>query len=252
VHGAREAEQQRVAALASAVEKLVPVLEKLGARPEPATPEKPQPPADPRPVRETFSEPDSYDSALVEWAGRQAGRAVAAEAEAAAERRAAEQKAADEKTVSDTRQAEQVKALADDWNTKQVKFVADHADYKEVTERDDLAISYAMVHAMAQSENGPAIAYYLGKNPEVATRISALTDPLRVAVEIGRIEGKLSVPPPERVSKTPDPPRMMRAQNQAASEKSPDEESMDEYAARRSPQILATRRPFAFGRVTTH
>lgn len=49
------------------------------------------------------------------------------------------------------------------------------------------------------------VAYYLGKNPSEAARISQL-DPFRMALEIGRIEGKATVPvPPKKASSAPPP-----------------------------------------------
>lgn len=82
------------------------------------------------------------------------------------------------------------------------------ADYFEVTRSADLVISVPMAEAIAESDDGPALAYHLGKNPEIAARIAELS-PLAAARELGRIEGRLAderaKPKPAPVSKAPPP-----------------------------------------------
>jgi len=79
-------------------------------------------------------------------------------------------------------------------------------DYEAVAHTAPISDSVADV--IRESEHGPAVAYWLGKNPAEAQRISGLS-PRRQAVEIGRIEARLeaakSAPKPNTVSKAPEP-----------------------------------------------
>lgn len=60
---------------------------------------------------------------------------------------------------------------------------------------------------IVESEQGADIAYWLGKNPEAARKLYQQfeTAPQRALVELGRIEAKLSAPPPKSVTKAPAP-----------------------------------------------
>ena len=63
------------------------------------------------------------------------------------------------------------------------------------------------------SEDGPAIAYYLGQNPEAAERISKLA-PVQAVYEIGRIASKPSPARPEAQSQTGSNPAGGRKEHQ--------------------------------------
>jgi hypothetical protein len=52
---------------------------------------------------------------------------------------------------------------------------------------------FPMAHAILHSEQGPDIAYHLGKNPAEAERISKLAPALQL-VELGKIASKLEAP----------------------------------------------------------
>jgi len=220
VHGAREAEQARAARLLAAFERLAPTLERLASQPAPAPtapvvdPPVPVPEA-PRPTREAFADPDSYDSALIEWASQKAGRSAAAEATAAAQKAAEAAREAETKAAADKVAREAADELGRAWTEKQTAFVAEHPDYMEVAARDDLAISVAMSHAIANADNGPAIAYWLGQHREEAARIAAIANPVKVVMEIAKIEAKLAVPVPAPVSRAPAPPNPLRSQANA-------------------------------------
>lgn len=78
-------------------------------------------------------------------------------------------------------------------------------DYHTVTRNNDLKITDHMVAAVQSSEEGPAILYYLGKNPEVAERLSGMS-PYAMAREIGKIEAtKLVKQKAPSESKAPKP-----------------------------------------------
>lgn len=77
-------------------------------------------------------------------------------------------------------------------------------DFNEVVTSPDVAITPDMVKALAETDDPAALAYYLGKNKDEATRIAGLK-PLAIAREFGRIETKLASEPKKRTTQAPDP-----------------------------------------------
>ena len=97
------------------------------------------------------------------------------------------------------------------WQQKEAEFAAKQADYRDVAYDPSVPITSAMAEAIAESDVGPQVAYYLGKNRDEAARIAGLS-PLAAAREIGRIEARLAakpVAPP--VTKAPPPPPKIEA-----------------------------------------
>ena len=175
-----------------------------------------------RPSRGDYSDPDAYDDALVAWSSRRAE---------------AETKAKVQRDAQQEATHKRLREIADAWTDRRAEFMADHPDFEEVAEADDLPISITMSNAIWISEEGPAVAYYLGQNPEEAKRIAAM-EPLQAIKAIGRIEAKVSqaAPEPRPEPVKPAPIRPVGART-SASTKSPAEESMEEYAARRSKEL---------------
>lgn len=91
-----------------------------------------------------------------------------------------------------------------------------------------------MALAVFQTSAPDEVSYYLGKNPEEAERIGKLP-PLKKAVEIGKIESKLSAP----VKKTPQaPPPVSPVGGGEQSLTNPDRLSMDDWVkARKAGKI---------------
>jgi hypothetical protein len=87
-----------------------------------------------------------------------------------------------------------------------------------------------MAELVMESENSAALAYYLGKNPEVAAKISRFTR-FQQARELGRIEAsKLSdVPKPPQVSGAP-PPAPKIAPSNAQVDKDPKDWTDNDFA----------------------
>lgn len=75
-----------------------------------------------------------------------------------------------------------------EFNERAEKTRAKYPEYDDLFER--ASISEAMVPSILESENGPDIVVYLGKNPDVARRLYNL-NPTQAAREIGKIEAKL-------------------------------------------------------------
>lgn len=66
--------------------------------------------------------------------------------------------------------------------------------------------SPALVEELHQSEMGPALAYQLAKNPQLANSLNSMS-PREVAREIGRLEAKASLPNPKKQTSAPPPLR---------------------------------------------
>lgn len=209
---AREAAEQRAADL----ERRLQALEQGGTpKDEPAQPQHTQA-ADDRPTLEQFDfDQERYMDALADWKLDQRE----------SKRQAAERAQTIQKTLAE----------------KESAFIAENPDYEAVAKDPTLPITREMAELMFEAENPPAIAYYLGKNPEEAAEISRMT-PLAQARAIGRIEAKLSAPPapaappppPTPVSKAPAPVATLKPS--ASVSKPLEEMSMAEYDAERRRQ----------------
>ena len=176
---------------------------------------------DQRPAREMYDDPDTYDDALIEWSTRKASAAAIAEEHA---RRVEEQTKAQQ---DQTRTA---------WEKRRSQALTEMPDYVEVAESPDVQISMPMAGAIVMADNGPAIAYHLGKNPAEAARIAALPQHMQ-AFEMGILAASLKGKKPE-VSHAPAPIKPVGGRSDAI-HKSPEDESMAEYAARRQQELRA-------------
>lgn len=112
-------------------------------------------------------------------------------------------------------------------------FASQYPDYGTVVSDTSLQVTPLMTEAIIDSEHGPAVAYYLGKNPQEAARISQL-NPVSQAREIGRIEAKLtSTRQTKQPASAPVNPVGARA---ATTTKDPAKMTMAEYVAYRKTQ----------------
>lgn len=77
---------------------------------------------------------------------------------------------------------ERERAFAD----RSKSFEAEHPDYRKVAFSESIRVTPEMAEAIKELDEGPAIAYYLGKNPEEASRIATLT-PASQAVALAKL-----------------------------------------------------------------
>lgn len=178
--------------------------------------------------------PDAYNTALEEYVVAKAGNA--------AEAKVKEKLAEEEKKRTDEQNAAHFRQLQESYRSRVEKAKEKHPDYSEIAESPDVQVSPAMASAITYSDDGPEIAYFLGKNPAEAERISKLLPQLQL-VELGKISQRLQAPPASTkpVSAAPAPGKPIKASSEAS--KSGDEESMEEYASRRKKQLAEERRP---------
>lgn len=124
--------------------------------------------------------------------------------------------------------AEQAK-VAESYVARVNDFRKQVADYDDVmAEAEAIPVSPAMADIIRSSERGPALAYWLAKNPEQAVSIANMP-PLLAARELGRIEAGISPNKPRVDSKAPAPIQPVKARAQV--QKSPEDMSMEEYMA---------------------
>jgi hypothetical protein len=193
-----------------------------------------------RPSREAFADSTAFENALADYADKKADWSA---------RRAVQSALAEEAQKVEQRQFEEArKASQEAYQARVTKATEKYADYNEVALSPNVTVTQAMAQAILHTEHGPDIQYFLGKNPEEAKRISSL-NPAAQLVEMGLIAARLSAPaekpqPKPPVSSAPKPPKPLEAKSEQAA-KTPDEESMDEYAARRQREMAAERRPGA-------
>lgn len=235
---ARQAAQELIAPALRTIEALSAKAPPAPPEPAAAVPEA----AAPRPRRDQFGDPDSYEAAVDQWYASEAAR-VARET-VRAEREAAEQRAAAERTraeqeAAQAKQRQEVEALSASWATQRTAAVEKYQDFAEVVENPALTITPAMAATIMQTANGADLAYHLGKNPAEAVRIAEMP-PVRQAFELGRIAAALNAPKAV-VTAAPAPITPLGA-TARANPKSPHEESMEEYAARRMAEMAAERK----------
>lgn len=212
----------------------------------------PKPVEDPRPARDEFDDPETYDQALIDWNTRQIQRDLeskeaakkADEARIANEERlAAEIKAAE--TQQEAIHAEQA-AVIGDWEAQVVEIEKIYPDFKEATmkspEEGGPEITGIMADALMRSGNGAQVAYYLSQDTEESSRIAKLPHPIQQIGEIFRLSERLKTQPRRRTEAPIEPVDTGRRDGPAQVD--PDNEDMSAYYQRRNAQLSASRRPF--------
>jgi len=112
-----------------------------------------------------------------------------------------EAKAEADRTV----QHERTASLQADFSGREADFSKDIDDYHAATSNPALDFSPDMADATLHAEQGPALRYYLAKNPEVSAKLARM-HPFDMARELGRIEAtKLGKKEPPSVTKAPKP-----------------------------------------------
>jgi len=232
------AERKRADDTAELLRKATEALAKLTEKPPEPKPEE----VAPRPKREQFNDPDAYEEALIEWSGNRAAtvaqKSLADQQAAAAQQKAADDKAAADKAVQEAAQRQyeevhgkfmqRVEAAKQQWSDfDQVV----QASYE--TENGPM-VTPTMFYTIQQLENGPAIAYHLGKNRAESERIGALPEVMQIA-EIGRLAALVAGPKAAEPKPPPPTPITPLDTNRGRAEAAPalsDMSTTDYVAAR--------------------
>jgi hypothetical protein len=125
-----------------------------------------------------------------------------------------------EKRLQAARDREAAERRASAFTERESKFAKTTEDYYEVTRDSRVPFTKEMAEVVAESEDGPAIAYHLGKNLALAESIARMS-PLAQARELGRLEVQLAferkqaAEAKKRVSQAPPPPPKIEATDAA-------------------------------------
>lgn len=171
----------------------------------------------PKPAGNEADHPDdaSYRKAIVQETITEAQRAAAIQSAQEAEQRA-------------------LRIRAQSFETRVSEFREKAPDFEAVAYRlpqqGGPHITDWMAEAIKESESGPQVAYWLGKNTTEAARI-ALLAPIKQVAEIGKLEAQLSIPA-KRTTEAPRPPKTVSGAN-ASSSQSAEEMDHDTYRAMR-------------------
>jgi hypothetical protein len=157
----------------------------------PATAPAATPAAEEPPKQDQFESYEAFLKAQARFEARQEVRteqARAAEAQRAREAEAARARHASAVAERQANFSQQAQAAAERID-----------DFEEVVFNPKLPITQPMFDVIAGSEKGAEIAYWLGKHPDDAARISRLPLP-DAARELGRIEARIAQPQPRRTA----------------------------------------------------
>ena len=236
-----KAESERVAAEAAEAKA---ELERMRA----AIPVVPTVEEDPTPTRDTFDDPDSYAAAVAAHAARSEIRKANASAEAA--RVAAETAARAATEAERTKEVQaQITELHKNFNERMTTVAAstDYPDFSEkVTNNADLVLKNDTFFLIEQSEMAPHILYHLASNPAEVASLEKLS-PYQAAMRLGEIQVAIREARKPVVSKAAEPVKPVGSR-QSPERKTPHEETMEEYAARREQEETAARKK----KVRTH
>ena len=100
-----------------------------------------------------------------------------------------------ERTIQESRRASEQQELIAAHEDREETARERYPDYDTITGNARLPITAPMADAIRLAENGPDIAYFLGKNVAEAARISKLS-PFAQVKEIGRLEATVKASPP--------------------------------------------------------
>lgn len=244
----REDERRRAEAAEARELRILSALEKATGTPkEPKQDIEEKEPV--RPRKTDFTDPDQYDQAVDQYVTERAAWIAKREVKSHIE--------AQERKAAETQAQAQQRLVQESFRKRAEETSKKYSDYHEVAESPDVQVSFPMAYAILQSEQGPEIQYYLGKNPDEAKRISSMNtidqggnsvpDVARQLVELGIIAARLSQPAVKPVSQAPSPGKPIKA-GETATVKSLEEldsEGMEAYAARRKPELMARKGPGA-------
>lgn len=173
----------------------------------------------PKPTREQFNyEEDAYLEALTDWKLEQR--------DAAAQRQASQR----QQQAAQSQRREYIGTV----NQRGEKEFPDYAE--KVLNNPALVCTEDMALAMATAENGHKVAYFLGNNPGEAARIASL-HPMQQAIEVGRLEARLTTATQKKTTSAPPPIKPVSARNSSTDSGLADDLPVEEWIRRRNAQV---------------
>jgi len=141
---------------------------------------------------------------------------------------------AKEKAAQEAQQLESQQKQIQSFGKKAESFAEKAADYYDIAHNPYLDVSESMRDALIAADNGPEVLYHLGKNPQEASRIFHLPPHVQ-ALEIGRLDARLSMPQPKKTTSAPPPIDPLKGSSSAAVDE--DQMSAEEWIAMRNKQV---------------
>ena len=194
------------------------VMQSQRQQPEPQR--QPAPKAEGAPTPDKFSSYEEYLEAKAEWKAEQKVAEVLRKQQ--------------ESTQQQSAQAEHAK-LQRTWEKRVQDAMSVYDDFEEVALSPDVPVTQSMMQSIIRAEKGADVAYFLGKNPEVAQQIAQL-DPVSVAIRIGEIAATVARPAPKKTTSAP-PPISPVGSRSGAPQKDPDKMTVEEWTRWRNDQI---------------
>lgn len=194
---------------------------------------------DPLPVKESFDDPEKYEDALRSHAARREIRAANERAQEAA-KVASDAAAKKQEEDRQKKVQEQIADLHKTFNERVAAAKVDIPDYDvKVTNNEKLILRNDIFFTIEQMSMPAHVLAHLADNPEEAAELNKLP-PIVAATRLGELQAEIRValkPKPSAASR-PIKPVGQRA---SPERKTPDEEDMKEYAARREKEDAAAR-----------
>jgi hypothetical protein len=169
-----------------------------------------------RPKLDDFESYDEYVDKLTDWKIEQ-------------------REAARQKQEAELHQKAAQQTRAESWNEKVEAARDKYEDFDDVIESITTPITPAMQEAIMESGIGTDIAYHLAQHPKEIQRIAKLS-PMQAAIEIGKLEAKLTAPVEKKkpaVSKAPEPIKPVGAKASTAKKSLYEIDDFTEYVKRR-------------------
>jgi hypothetical protein len=139
--------------------------------------------------------------------------------------------------VEQRTRAEQNDRLREQYDERTEKARERYADFTAVVENPLLSVNEAMAEFIMDSEHGPDVAYYLGKNPAKADQIAQLS-PMRAARELSRIEAEIAARPKASPSKAPEPITPVGTRGKSAASPLPsDDDDIDTWMRKERERV---------------
>lgn len=139
--------------------------------------------------------------------------------------------ASDAKARLESVSTEAEAAKVETYSLRAAEFAEKAADFHQVVGTSNLPVTDAVQDQILESDMGPEIAYYMAKNPGEGAKIAGLTNPMDAARAIGRLEARLSQPPPKRTTQAPPPLKAVAGSTGAVPDFNPNTAGLDDYAS---------------------
>ena len=134
-----------------------------------------------------------------------------------------------ESRIQQRTQQEQAQKLRRSFEYRIAKYAAEHPEFDEAVSSLTKTVQFRpeVVETISASEHGPAVVHHLAQHLDEADRLARMP-PHLAAVQLGRIEERLSTLKPKPVTKAPDPTPSLGGGSSNAS-KDPQKMSYAEY-----------------------